>query len=487
MRLPSESEIRSVYRQGEEAVIVLFYETFSKLVDRMQKLEDQVAKNSNNSSKPPSSDGLKKKTKSLRHHSGKKSGGQPGHSGSTLKCVEQPDQIETHSVKSCRYCQASLEEVDTKGYEIRQVYDVPPTKIEVLEHRAEIKECPICHQTSMGEFPRGVNQPVQYGERIKAQMVYFNQQHYVPLERTAEILEDLYGHSVSEGTIVETCNQVARRVEPVYQAVKEEFAETEEPAHFDETGSRVDGKLWWLHVVSTAMLTYYAAHPKRGSEALKGIGIFPHFKGTAVHDAYRSYFQYENVKHALCNAHHLRDLVFIQEQYQQSWALDMEKLLLEIKDAVTKAQAEYSNLSQTQMTLFEERYDEIVTAGLQSNQLPEPASPPPKKRGRVKQHPAKNLLDHFQTRKRETLAYMYDFKVPFDNNQAERDLRMVKLKQKISGCFRSEDGVHVFCQIRSYISIARKNGLRVLDALKLALTGSPYFPPFLQARINLPT
>jgi transposase len=486
LRLPSESEIRSAHQQGEEAIIVLFHETFSKLAERIQKLENQIAKNSDNSSKPPSSDGLKKKPKSLRHRSGKKSGGQPGHPGSTLKMIEQPDHIETHRVKYCQYCQTNLEEVETKGYEKRQVYDVPPTKIEVTEHRAEIKDCPVCLQTTRGEFPRGVDQPVQYGERIKAQMVYFNQQHYVPLERTAEIFEDLYGHSVSEGTIVATCNEVARQVEPIYQAVKKELADTEDPACFDETGGRIEGKLWWLHVVCTAFLTYYVAHPKRGRKALEAIGIFPNFKGTAIHDSYRSYLQYENVKHALCNAHHLRDLIFIQEQYQQSWAFDMEKLLLEIKEAVAKARPEHSCLPQAQIAAFEERYDAIVTAGLIANQLPEPASPPPRKRGRVKQHPAKNLVDHFQIRKRETLAFMYDFKVQFDNNQAERDLRMVKLKQKVSGCFRAEDGAHVFCQIRSYISTARKNGQRVLDVLQSALTGSPYFPPFLQARNILP-
>lgn len=486
-RLPSEIEIRAIYRQGEDAVLHLvsgLVETVTLLASRVQALEDQIAKNSTNSGQPPSSDGLKKKPKSLRHHSGKKSGGQPGHSGSTLKMVETPNAIEVHPVKRCGGCQASLEAVEPSGYEKRQVYDVPPTKIEVTEHRAEIKDCPVCHQTTRGEFPNEVSQPVQYGERIKAQMVYFNQQHFVPLERTAEILEDLYDHSVSEGTIVEACHQAARQVEPICQAVKAELVETKEPAHFDETGGRIEGKLWWLHVVCTAFLTYYAAHPRRGCKALEAIGIFPSFKGTASHDAYRSYFQYENVKHALCNAHHLRDLIFIQEQYQQKWAFDLEKLLLEIKEAVANAQPEHSSLPQAQITSFEERYDAIVAAGLLENPPPETVSSLPKKRGRVKQRPAKNLVDHFQLRKRETLAFMDDFKVQFDNNQAERDLRMVKLKQKVSGCFRSEEGAQVFCQIRSYISTARKNGQRVLDVLQLALTGSPYCPPFLQARIN---
>ena len=482
LHLPTEEDIYAAYDKGKEAIVALFSETFMKMAERIQKLEDQLAKNSSNSSKPPSSDGLVKKPKSLRHRSGKKSGGQPGHPGSTLKAVEHPDHVQTHRVKRCSHCQASLEEVEAQGCEKRQVFDVPPVKVEVTEHQAEIKECPICHQTTVGEFPADVSQPVQYGARIKAQMVYLNQQHFVPLERTAEIIEDFYGQRVSEGTIVEACNEAARQVEPVHQAIKAELIATQGTAHFDETGGRIDGKLWWLHVVCTSLLTYYAVHPNRGCKALDAIGIFPVFKGTAMHDAYRSYFQYQELNNALCNSHHLRDLIFIQERYQQSWAGDMEKLLLEIKQAVAAAQPDRDSLLPAQIVDFENRYDAIVAAGLRANPLPDQAEPLPKKRGKPKQHPAKNLLDHLRVRKRETLAFMYDFKVPFDNNQAERDLRMLKLKQKVSGCFRSEDGAKVFCQIRGYISTARKNGQCVLDALQLALIGKPFVPPILQAR-----
>jgi len=486
LRLPSDEEIGAAYDQGKEAVIELFHQTLGKLAERIQRLEDQIAKNSGNSSKPPSSDGLKKKPKSLRQKSGKKSGGQPGHAGHTLKAVTTPDHVQIHRVKRCRHCQANLEEVEVQDCEKRQVFDVPPVKIEVTEHQAEIKACPECHRLTVSEFPVGVSQPVQYGERIKAQMVYFHQYHFVPLERTTEILGDLYGQTVSEGTIVEACQETAQQVEPIYQLTKTELTNTKDTGHFDETGGRIGGKLWWLHVVCTALLTYYAPHRKRGGEALDAIGIFPVFKGKAMHDSYRSYFQYKDVINALCNAHHLRDLIFVRDQYQQTWAAEMIKLLLEIKTAVEEALSEQQSLSPTQLTDFETRYDAILEAGLQTCPVLEPIDPPPKKRGKPKQHPVKNLLDHLEVRKTETLAFMYDFKVPFDNNQAERDLRMVKLKQKISGCFRSENGAEVFCRIRSYISTARKNEQRVLDVLLMALKGSPFVPPILQARLSSP-
>ena len=486
LRIPSEAEVRAAFREGEEAVVKLFFETLEKLAERMQRLEDQIAKDSGNSSKPPSSDGLKKQPQSLRQRSGKKSGGQPGHPGRTLKAVAKPEHVQVHRVQRCQHCQASLEEVAVQGYEKRQVFDLPPVQVEVTEHQAEIKICPDCQPTTRGEFPAGVRQPVQYGERIKAQMVYFHQHHFVPLERTTEILEDLYAQTVSEGTIVEACQETARQVESMYQLTKTELTHTKDTGHFDETGNRISGKLWWLHVVCTTLLTYYAVHQKRGSKAFDAIGIFPVFKGKAMHDNYCSYFQYENVIHTLCNAHHLRDLIFVRDQYQQTWAGEMITLLLDIKAAVEEAPPQQQSLLATQLTDFEARYDAILEAGFQACPVLKSANLLPKKRGKPKQHPVKNLLDHLQSHKNETLAFMYDFKVPFDNNQAERDLRMIKLKQKISGGFRSEGGADVFCRIRSYISTARKHDQPVLDVLHLALRGSPFVPPVLQARVNLP-
>lgn len=479
-KLPTEKEMKAIYQQGEEVVLAVLGNmaaTIRVLEARVQKLEDQIAKNSQNSSKPPSSDGLKRTKRSLRWPSGKKSGGQPGHIGHCLEAVAEPEHIEVHEVEQCEHCQAGLSDTEVDGYKKRQVFDLPEVKVEVTEHRVEIKTCGQCGQVNTAVFPSSVTHKTQYGSRIRSQMVYFNQYHFIPLERTTEIFADLYQQSISQGTVMNANREVAQKVMKTNEKVKTYLATTADPVGFDETGARIAGKLNWLHSASHERATNYEIHPKRGSDAMDKIGILPKRTGWSIHDFWKPYLKYELAKHGLCNAHHLRELIFIAERKQQPWATEMIELLIEIKEIIEVAQSDgQSHLSETQIAHFQNAYDQIVSQGLVLNPTPKR---PPGKRGRIKQSRAKNMLDRLNAHKEKVLAFMYDFNVPFDNNLAERDIRMVKVQQKVSGGFRSDQGAKIFCQIRSYISTARKNDQPILEILSLALAGSPFLPSFI--------
>lgn len=478
VQLPTDEEIGAAYDQGKAAIVELFHRTVGQLAARVQALEDRVSKNSRNSGKPPSSDGLSKPApKSQRKHSGRKSGGQPGHKGHTLKAVAHPEHTQVHRVKECDHCQASLEQVEASRIEKRQVFDLPPMKVEVSEHQAEIKRCPQCGEESKASFPEGVRQPVQYGAEIKALAVYLNQYQMIPLERVRETFADVWGHSLAEGTILEAGQSVVEQVTPINEAIKQHLTEKEGVVHFDETGTHINGKLHWFHSASTDKLTCYAVHAKRGHQASEAIGILPHLHGRAIHDGWKSYFRYGALQHGLCNAHHLRELIFLQERYPQVWEGQLIDLLVEIKTCVDNLRDTHLELPKEQLADFERRYDEIITQGMQANPLPEPVKDQPKKRGRTAKSPPRNLLERLSDHKEAVLAFMYDFKVPFDNNQAERDLRMMKVKMKVSGGFRSDEGAKMFCTVRSYLSTARKNGQRMLAVLRLAFDGNPYCPP----------
>jgi transposase len=460
--LALQEQVRVLQKQVAEQAIMI------------QSLQDQLAKNSRNSSKPPSSDGLKKpRTRSLRQKTGRRSGGQKGHKGHTLRQVEEPDHIQIHQASTCPHCATDLQEVESNDHEKRQVFDLPPVRIEVTEHRAEIKDCPTCGQQVKGTFPPEVTQPVQYGQRIKAQASYLNTYQLIPWARSCEMLGDFYDHTPAEALVQEANIAMVEQTESSRAATKQQLIDAE-VAQFDESGLRVEGKLNWLHVTSTEQLTHYEVHPKRGREAMEDIGILPEFEGRAVHDHWKSYFTFDNCQHSLCNAHHLRELQFVMDQYEQEWAQEMAKLLLDIKAEVEAASLSQASLSPERIAHFEQRYDELIDQGLAAN--PPPDTPPPKKQGRKKQSPPKNLLDRLDNRKSEVLAFMYDFRVPFDNNLAERDVRMVKVKQKISGAFRTRTGAEMFCAIRSYISTIRKHELNVIDAMHNALMGSPFIP-----------
>ena len=470
----SPDQLKEIDKESLIAIIIALQEQLAEQAALIQELRDQVAKNSRNSGKPPSSDGLKKsRPHSLRRKTGRQSGGQKGHQGHTLQMVAQADSIERHRVTRCPYCATNLKEVVSDECERRQVFDIPVVQLMVTEHQAERKQCPHCQRRVKGTFPANVTQPVQYGPRLKAQMVYLNTYQLLPWARTCELMEDFYGHRPSEALVLASNETLVNRIEPTLDAVHRQLIAAD-VVHFDETGIRVEGRLNWLHLASTALLTYYGVHPKRGKEGMSALGILPQLRGRAMHDHWRSYFTFDNCDHALCNVHHLRELQFIVEQYEQAWAEDMAGLLLKIKDEVEAAQSEQITLSPNRLTHFEKRYEDLIEQGLAAN--PPPVNPPAKKRGRKKQSPPKNLLDRLRDHKREVLAFMYDFRVPFDNNLAERDIRMLKVKQKVSGAFRSRTGAKTFCAIRSYISTVRKHNVNVIDAIYDAFVGVPFMP-----------
>ena len=460
-------------------LVLLMQEHLDELSQRVQKLEGQVSKDSRNSSKPPSSDGLAKpKTRSLRRAEGRKPGGQEGHPGHTLEMREHPDHIQVHSLEQCPHCASDLSAVAASAHARRQVYDVPPVQLEVTEHRAEIKYCERCQQCVQVAFPVEVSQPVQYGARLKAQASYLNNYHFIPIARTCELLEDFYGHAPAWAFVIDANQAVATRCEPTLVEIHSQLSQAD-VVHCDESGFRVEGELHWLHSASTEWLTFFALHPKRGQEAMQEIGILPSLCRYAVHDHWNSYLAFDRCDHLFCNAHHLRELQFITDQYQQSWAGELAQLLVDIKAEVAEAATiaafgETNSLELDRLAYYEAEYDAILQRGFQAN--PPPQSSPSSKRGRPKQSPPKNLLDRLDKHRTGVLAFMYDFALPFDNNLAERDIRMVKIKQKVSGAFRTRQGAQTFCAIRSYISTVRKQGASVITALYDALSGRPFVP-----------
>jgi len=474
----SEAEIRAIYAEGEAAVVSLvtqLLERLNRLEAEVKELKGRLSKDSRNSSKPPSGDGFGKRTRSLRRKSDQSSGGQAGHPGQTLEWRSEPDGVERHPVDACSGCGASLVTVPVEAVLARQVLDIPPIDLVVIEHQVEVKGCPHCGQVNQGSFPPEANTVVQYGPRLKGMMVYLMEGQLLPSNRVCDVLQDLVGVTVSEGTLYKAREQCFEHLEPIEKGIQQAIQEAE-VVHFDETGMRVNQRLWWLHVASTNGLTYYFVHPKRGQVAMDEMAILPAFDGKAVHDGWKSYQSYA-CEHFLCNAHHLRELQYIWEQYGQGWAFQMSLLLATVHHfvAAVKAQGERA-LSQPNLAAFEARYEAILAQGWAENPLPSPSKVRPKPRGRPKGSPPRNLLERLQVHQASVLGFMYDFTIPFDNNQAERDLRMMKLKQKISGCFRSEEGARRFCRIRGYLATLRKQGLNVLDALIGLFSGNAQSP-----------
>ena len=431
---------------------------------RNTELEKLVTKDSHNSSRPPSTDPpWAKRTKSLRRPSGRRVGGQLGHAGRTLRLTQRPQRVITHRPARCRHCSGSLVGARAAGVERRQVVELVPARLRVTEHRAEVVRCASCGRRTKASFPSGVTATVQYGPSIMARALYLHDYQLLPYARTAEAMKELFGCAISPGTLATAVRRCATGLLETEVKIKRSLRRSA-VIHADETGLRIKGKLAYVHVASSAHLTHYAADVRRGKAAIDEIDILPSYRGTCVHDGWFSYTHYPNCRHALCGAHLLRELTYFEElsEVTKAWAAPLKELLLEMKGV---AEREGAPVPAWQVEELTARYDRLVAEGQVAQ--PPPDVPP------LACRQARCLLRRLERRKEEVLRFLSDPSVPFDNNLAERDLRMVKLQQKVSGCFRTGEGARRFCRIRSYVSTARKQGRGVLDALEGACRGKP--------------
>jgi len=439
-----------------------------QLVRKAAELEALVAKDSHNSSRPPSTDPpWAKRTKSLRRPSGRRPGGQAGHRGETLRLSGRPDRVVEHRPRECRSCHAPLAAAYVVRHRRQQVVEVVPARLKVTEHRLAVVRCPSCGKVTEGAFAGGVRSGVQYGPNLKARVLYLQQYQLLPYQRTAEAMRDLFGCRLSAGTVANIVRECSDALLETELRIKRGLRRSP-VIHADETGLRVNQRLAYVHVVSDQRLTHYAAAAHRGRTAIDEINLLPRYRGTCVHDGWLSYTFYPECRHALCGAHLLRELIYFEEVSAGTgaWAAPLKELLLGMKEEVERVSTEGGKrLTAERLAELTGSYDRLIADGLK-------AEPPPDVPEQVRRQ-ARNLLRRLERRKDEALRFLTDFAVPWDNNQAERDLRMVKLRQKVSGCFRTGEGARRFCRIRGYVSTMRKQGRGVLSALAGACKGAP--------------
>ena len=438
------------------------------LTAKVAELEGRLAKNSRNSSKPPSSDGLNRpKPKSQRKAGQRPRGGQRGHAGHTLKQVVDVDHIETHAPPAhCDACGAPL--ANPVVVEARQVFDIPPLSHEVTEHLVLEAIC-LCGKAHRGEFPADVSAPVQYGPRLKAAVVQLTHHHMLPVSRTGDLMGDLFGLPLSDATVLAINTQASAILAPTVMAMSEAL-KTTPVVHADETGMKVAGTLYWLHVLATTVMTWIGCHANRGKKAFDAFGILGEFVGTLIHDGWKPY-QDLACTHALCNAHHLRELTYAFEEMGQVWANRMIELLVAACHEVDQAGGV---LTSDRLAFYRTEYDAILSAGEAAN----PRAPPSGRRGRTRQSKALNLIDRLRTHADDVWRFATDHHVPFSNNVAEQAVRMPKVKQKVSGGFRTFSGLETFCTIRSYLATLHKQGANLSLALTQAFQGSVPQPRF---------
>jgi transposase len=446
-------------------------EQLARAEARIKELEERLSKDSRTSSKPPSSDGLGRLPRRARPSSGKPPGGQEGHAGHTLRMVEQPDEVISHRPERCQQCGQDLREGVGQVVERRQVLDVPAIRLLVHEHRVQSLTCPTCQSPNRASFPAAVTAAVQYGPNLQALAVYLHQGQLLPTARTCEALAAICGCQVSEASLLEWSERAAARLAPTVERIATLLAASR-LQHGDETGIRIYGMLHWLHVNCTRFLTHLAWHESRGRQAMDEIGIWPRFVGRGMHDRLASYDAYE-CAHSICGAHLVRDCAGVAEQEHQQWAGEMHDFLLDLHDACEQWRLLHlPAVPALERDEWVARYFEILAAGYAA-QPPPSASSTGLRTGRPRQSKAKNLLDALLKRAEQVLALLDDLRIPFTNNQAERDLRWAKVQQKIAGTFRSATGATTFCHIRSYLSTMQKQGHPMLSALTAVFQGHP--------------
>jgi transposase len=476
-------DLGGVSRAGLEALVVAQAELIARLQTEVaelraevKELRERLGRNSRNSSLPPSSDGYRKPpaTKSLRRPSGRKPGGQPGHGGHHLERVERPDEVVRHVPERCDGCGRGVAWGELVDEEVRQVFDLPAVRLRVCEHRIEHRRC-ACGVVSSAPIPVGVGAPAQYGPRLRALAIYLVNYQHLPYDRAARLFSDWLGASLSTGTLHTIVTQAGQGLDQFTALVLEQLL-VSPVVHVDETGARTEGRLRWVHSASTDALTLYRLHDSRGHAGVKHLGLLETYEGVAVHDSWQVYRKYQAVTHALCNVHHLRELQAVIEHdgEAQTWASQMDALLRELKHTVEHAKAAgQTSLCPTALATFTDRYQTITALGRTQNPL---ASGPVGKRGRIPQTKTANLVTRLERHQHEALRFAHDFRVPFDNNQAERDLRMIKLQQKISGSWRTTTGAEGFLALRSYLSTAAKHRRGVLDTITRLVAGQPWLP-----------
>src|SRR5271168_1154574 len=449
-----------------QALIEGLRSEIAALKQEVADLRRQLGKDSHNSSKPPSSDGLGKKPRiagSLRGATGsseKKSGGQAGHKGDTLRRVDTPDVIKRHNASCCAHCRAKLTAAMASGVEKRQVFDLPEPRLEVTEHQAQIYTCAHCHGATKAAFPEGVTSPVQYGARIKAAAIYLNAQQLIPEDRVAEVMGDLFGAGLlCPASVAAWAMAKAEELKPFAAHIASLVVQAP-VRHLDETGFRIGGKTQWLHTASTLALTHYRVAEKRGAVPATLTG------GIVVHDHFKPYYMLPNVDHALCNAHHLRELKALIEIEKEPWAKRMYRVLLKANKAVKRAvEKDITALPDRVLRRLMVLYDGLISLGLAFHERQPKLLRRAGARGKIPRRPGHNLLIRFRDFKADVLRFAANFKVPFTNNLVEQDIRMMKVKMKISGGFRTRAGAETFAALRSVISTARKQGWSILKTL----------------------